>query len=242
MHFTFIALTPIVDVSFLSYQYKIFACKLSAMEKQTWWHRERQGLSLQTTHSKPPRASRPLQLLRGTALRTWTKPFAHASWSRAGCQIWLARGRQACGNERGKTPRSACDQPPKSRIVCVLPSLVGTPAPCTSGTLNAGPWHSLRGEVAWWDATRLIAHGYGSAVSCSGGKPAWCSQSHPFGRGMWSHEGSAGATRRSDGFPVLMLSMGSFTAWPDQNFLPSCFPTTPPASVVAVAKPSPMLP
>lgn len=140
MHFTFIALTPIVDVSFLSYQYKIFACKLSAMEKQTWWHRERQGLSLQTTHSKPPRASRPLQLLRGTALRacrTWTKPFTHASRSRAGCQIWLARGRQACGNERGKTPRSACDQPPKSRTVCASPSLVGTPAPRTSGTFWA---------------------------------------------------------------------------------------------------------
>lgn len=29
MHFTFIALTPIVDVFFLSYQYKNFACKLS---------------------------------------------------------------------------------------------------------------------------------------------------------------------------------------------------------------------
>lgn len=30
MHFTFIALTPIIDVVFLSYQYNFFACKLSA--------------------------------------------------------------------------------------------------------------------------------------------------------------------------------------------------------------------
>jgi len=30
VHFTFIALTPIIDVVFLSYQYKFFACEWSA--------------------------------------------------------------------------------------------------------------------------------------------------------------------------------------------------------------------
>lgn len=30
MHFTFIALTPVVDAVFLSYQHNFFACKLSA--------------------------------------------------------------------------------------------------------------------------------------------------------------------------------------------------------------------
>lgn len=34
MHFTFIALTPVINVDFLSYQYKIFTCKLSDNGKE----------------------------------------------------------------------------------------------------------------------------------------------------------------------------------------------------------------
>lgn len=57
MHFTFIALSPTIDVAFLSYQYKFFACKLSADGKaalRALGEGRKEGFSLQPQHSKAP--------------------------------------------------------------------------------------------------------------------------------------------------------------------------------------------
>lgn len=245
MHFTFIALTPIVDVAFLSYQYKIFACECNGKAELMAPgegralladHTQQTSPCFQTAAAPQRNSAEGLQDLDQTLCTDVMKEPCRMSdvTRKRQTSLWKWEGK---GSTFGLWPTS--------KVTPCLRFTVPRGDTCTAHlgdvlSKNAGPRHSLRGEVAWWDAARWIARGYGSAVSCSWGKPAWCSQSHPFGRGTCSQEGSAGATRSGDGFPAL--SRGSFTARPDQNFLPSCFPTTPPASAVAVAKPSPLLP
>lgn len=155
--------------------------------------------------------------------------------------------RQTCGNERGKAPHSGCNQYPKPHTVCTSSFLAGTSAMHTSGSFWVKTQSlSISSEEGWPGKLLLDCHVVMAAqwAACKENLPAWCSQHHPYSRGMCSQAGPDGATRSSDSFPLLMLSTGSFTTRPDQNFLPCCFLTIPPASpqpLLATAKPSPLL-
>lgn len=216
-------------------------------EKQSWWQCEKEGFSLQIKHSKPhaPRCGR-WTVLR--ACRTWTKPFAHIlRRSHAGGQIWLARGKQACGNERGKAPHLDCNQSPKPCTVCTSPSLVETPALHTSGSFWVKMQVLSTSCKERWPVKLplnrlwlLQCSEQPTRKSRSQGRAAWCSQCHLYCRGMCHQTRSAGAT--SSSFPLLMMSMASFTTWPHQNFLPCCFLTILLASPAAAACQSQTLP
>lgn len=75
MHFTFIALTPVIDVDFLSYHYKFFC-----MQMACWWKSSADGTGRGKDSPCRPSTANPweLQIFWGTVLRAcriWTRPF-----------------------------------------------------------------------------------------------------------------------------------------------------------------------
>lgn len=75
MHFTFIALTPVIDVDFLSYQYKFFR-----MQMACWWKSSAEGTWRGKDSPCRPSTANPwaLQPFWGTlfrACKTWARPF-----------------------------------------------------------------------------------------------------------------------------------------------------------------------
>lgn len=216
------------------------------MEKQGWWHWEKKGLSLQPEHSKPPQ-----------------HPVCCSS-SEQQCSGLVGPGsnrllsRREGALQKVRYSLQEADRPVEVRgerlhvwliTKCINSALSALHHPsqghqhCTPRghlELNRGASaHPVRRGA--WASCLSTAHGYCCLFS-AWGKPAWCSQHHPWGRVTWPQAGPAGATRSSDNFPLLMLNMGSSTARPDQSFLPWYFLTSPPGSLAATACQSQTLP
>lgn len=146
MHFTFIALSPTIDVAFLSYQYKFFACKLSAdgkAEPRALGKGRKEGrvLPAAPAHKAPQRPacrSSPEEQRSGLA-----GPGANAC-SHVVKEL-CRRSDTACKRQTGvwkrgaKAPRLACNQPRKQCTVCTSSWLAGTLALHSSGSSGVKP-------------------------------------------------------------------------------------------------------
>lgn len=145
MHFTFIALTPIIDAVFLSYQYKFFACELSADGKAELMPPRGKGSPCRPGTANLPTHPDCCSSLeeRCSGLVCFVGPGPNPSHKHhegaARVRYSLQEANEPVEMTEGTTSHSGCNRPPKPHTVCTSSSLQGTSALHTSGSFWVKP-------------------------------------------------------------------------------------------------------